>query len=101
MLELFEQDDLANQWRKVTFQSMLSVDGSQRSIGYDIEGELSAVVEKAEALALQFGIHSCKLVLVNPSSSWSGDPAPGLVKISRDKNGASTSKVIVEHKEKP
>lgn len=73
---------------------------SQRNIGQEFKTDIASIVNKAEALALQFGIHSSELVLVNPSDSWNGDPAPGLVKITKGDDDEIRRLVIVDHKGK-
>ncbi|KAF2866046.1 hypothetical protein BDV95DRAFT_584777 [Massariosphaeria phaeospora] len=126
-LTVFENDDLANRWRTISFRSIqdsgtvnlrspihelraknaasstarimqyLSAVASltQHSINISVEDEVRKATQLAEEIALQFGVHPSKLLLRTADETWNGDPAPGLLKIGRDKNNTPTAQTVV------
>ncbi|KAF2473742.1 uncharacterized protein BDR25DRAFT_341027 [Lindgomyces ingoldianus] len=74
---------------------------SQNIVKPDVEEEIRQTTRQAEEIALQFGIHSSKLLLLSPDHAWSGDPAPGLLKFTPGKENGVSRQTIVHCKGSP
>ncbi|ORY17006.1 hypothetical protein BCR34DRAFT_611283 [Clohesyomyces aquaticus] len=71
---------------------------SQNRVSEEVKDEIQSGIKLAEEIAIQFGIHSCKIILLRPREGWSGDPAPGLLKYGRDRGNGPSRQTIVHCK---
>lgn len=85
----------AAEHRIIDYLEAIAALGGNR-VSEDVEKDVKTVVKVAQQVAIQFGIHSAKLIILNPAEPIRNDPSPGLLKIIQDKEQGTIRNVIVE-----